>query len=176
MELSQKEITMEKVRSVMDKITTGISYVGLVGLLFAMMVTTVDVILGLFSNTRVNGANEYVEIAMVAIMYLGFGHTQMKEGHVRVDMFVNKFPPKVRCTVNGIIMVIVTFFSVLITIQTFKQLQTYLNSGLSFSVTHFPYWPLEVVMFIGMILLTLCFLLRAIEFFVEIPVAKPIER
>lgn len=167
---------MENVRKFMDKITTGISYVGLVGLLFAMMVTTVDVILGLFTSTRVNGANEYVEIAMVAIMYLGFGYTQMKEGHVRVDMFVNKFAPKARCVVNGIVMVIVTFFSVLITIQTFKQLTTYMNNGLSFSVSHIPYWPLEVVMFIGMILLTLCFLLRAIEFFVEIPVAKPIER
>lgn len=167
---------MEKVRNVMDKITTGVSYVGLVGLLFAMMVTTIDVILGMFTTTRVNGANEYVEIAMIAIMYLGFGHTQMKEGHVRVDMFVNKFAPKARCVVNGIIMIITTFFSVLLTIQSFKQLLTYKESGLSFSVTHFPYWPLEVVMFIGLILLTLCFLLRAIEFFVEIPNAKPIER
>jgi len=167
---------MEKVRKVMDKITTGVSYLGLVGCLFAMMVTTIDVILGLFTTSRVYGANEYVEIAMVVIMYFGFAYTQMKEGHVRVDMFVNKFPPKVRCVVNGVIMVIVTFFSVLVTIQTFKQLTTYMKNGLSFSVTHIPYWPLEVIMFIGMILLTLCFLLRAVEFFVEIPHAKPIER
>lgn len=167
---------MVKVRNIMDKIASGIAYCGLVAVLFAMMVTTIDVILGLFSNARINGATEFVEIAMVVIMYFGFAHTQMKEGHVRVDMFVNKFPPKVRCVVNGIIMLIVTFFSVLLTIQTFKQLTTYMGNGLSFSVTHFPYWPLEIVMFIGMILLTLCFLLRTIEFFVEIPNAKPIER
>ena len=70
---------MEKVRKVMDKITTGVSYLGLVGCLFAMMVTTVDVILGLFTTSRVYGANEYVEIAMVVIMYFGFAYTQMKE-------------------------------------------------------------------------------------------------
>lgn len=167
---------MEKVRNVMDKITTGLGYAGLVACLFAMMVTTVDVILGLFTKTRVTGANELVEIAMVVIMYLGFGYTQMKEGHVRVDMFINKFPPKGRCVVSGIIMLIVTFFSVLITIQTFRQLVTYRANGLGFSVTHIPYWPLEVIMFIGMILLTLCFLLRAIEYFAETPHAKPIER
>ena len=166
---------MVKVRNIMDKITTGISYCGLVGCLFAMMVTTIDVIMGFF-GAHINGANEYVEIAMVVIMYFGFAHTQMKEGHVRVDMFVNKFAPKARCVVNGIIMLIVTGFSVLVTIQTFKQLTTYMNNGLSFSVSHIPYWPLEVIMFIGMILLTLCFLLRMIEFFVEIPNAKPIER
>ena len=167
---------MEKVRNIMDKITTGVSYIGLVGCLFAMMVTTVDVILGLFTSSRIYGANEYVEIAMVVIMYFGFAHTQMKEGHVRVDMFVNMFHPKARCIVNGIIMLIVTFFSVLLTVQSFKQMLTYQGNGLSFSVTHFPYWPLEVIMVIGLILLTLCFLLRAIEFFVETPHAKPIER
>lgn len=167
---------MTKARGVMTKICTGVSYVGLVAVLFSMMVTTIDVILKLFTHTRILGASEMVEAAMVVMMYFGFGKTQLEEGHVRVDMFINKFPPKARCIINGIIMVIVTAVSVLITIQSFKQLLSYKVSGLGSTVIHIPFWILEIFMFVGLILLTLTFLLRAVEFFVETKNAKPIER
>lgn len=167
---------MKKAREVMTKICNGISYAGLVAVLFAMLITTIDIILKLFTSTRITGATEMVEAAMVVMMYFGFGKTQLEEGHVRVDMFINKFPPKARCIINGVVMVIVTVASVLLTIQTFKQILSYLDSGLGSTVIHIPYWTLEIIMFVGFILLTLTFLLRALEYFVETKDAKPIER
>lgn len=167
---------MKKFRSGLDKFTHGVQYVSLVAVLFAMMITTIDVILSLTTKTRILGNMELVELAMVIMMFLSFGTTQMENGHVRVDMFVNKFPPKGRCLTNAIIQCVCAIFGVLLTIQSFKQISILADRGASTAILHIPQAPFAFIMFIGFAIYTVTIILTALEYFAEIPNAKPLER
>lgn len=166
---------MEKFRSGLNKFTHGIQYISLVAVLFAMMITTIDVILSLTVNVRIVGNMEIVELSMVLMMFLSFGTTQMENGHVRVDMFVNKMPPKARCMVNGIMQLICAVFGVLLTIQSFKQIGVYAGRNAGSNILHIPFAPFALIMCIGFAIYTVTIILTALEHFAEIPHAKEIE-
>jgi TRAP-type C4-dicarboxylate transport system permease small subunit len=166
---------MKKFHSALDKFCHGISYVSLVAVLFAMMVTVIDIILKLTVHVRILGNMELVELSMILMMYLSFGTCQMENGHVRVDMFVNKFPPKGRCITNGIIQGVCTFFCILLVKQSFKQVSTYSAAGTGSQILHVPYAPFSAIMCFGFIVFAITLALSAIEQFMEVPHAQKIE-
>lgn len=167
---------MKKFQSGFTKLCTGISYVSLVALLFAMIITVIDIIMKLTIHQRVLGNMELVELSMVIMMFLSFPKTQLEGGNVRVDMFVNKFPPKVRCAINGVIQCIVTIFSFLLMKQAFRQIGVNHAAGTSSQILHIPYSPFSVILTIGFALLTVAMAFSAVQQFVELPNAKPIEQ
>ena len=162
---------MKKFRDVMTKICGGVSYASMVALLFAMAVTVVDIIMKLTISKRVLGNIELVELSMVVMMFLGFAKTQLENGHVRVDLFINKFPPKVRCAVNGVIQCLVTVFCIFMLIQSFKQISVVSAAGTSSQVLHIPYPPFYIILSIGFALFAVTLLLSAMEYFAQIPTA-----
>ena len=167
---------MKKFRSAWDKLCHSVSYVSFAAMLFAMFVVTIDVILKLTVQTvRIRGNIELVELSMVLMMGLSFATCQMENGHVRVDMFVNKMPPKVRCVVNGIIQSVTTVFCILLMVQSFKQISTYAAAGTSSQILHISYAPFSAILCIGFALFAVALAISAIEQFLEIPNAKPIE-
>lgn len=166
---------MKKFRSGMTKLCGGISYIGMFALLFATAIQVIDVILSLFTHVRVPGTNELVALMMVVMLFLTFGKTHLEDAHVRVDMFVNKFPPKVRCTVDGIVQVICVIFALLMAFKAFQQVGSYAGRGYQSEILGIPFAPFAAIEFIGFILYAICIAITAIEYFKEIPNAKPIE-
>ncbi len=167
---------MKKFRGALTKICGGVSYVSMFALLFAMAVTVIDIVMKLTISKRVLGNIELVELSMVVMMFLCFSKTQLENGHVRVDLFINKFPPKVRCIVNGCIQCIVALFSIFMLIQSFKQIGIVSKAGTSSQVLHIPYPPFYVILSIGFALFTVTLILSAIEYFAETPNAQRIEQ
>ncbi len=166
---------MKKFRSGMTKVCGGISYIGMFALLFATAIQVIDVILGLVSDVFIPGTNEIVPLMMVIMMFLTFGKTQLEGAHVRVDMFTNKFPPKVRCTVDGVIQVICLIFAILMAFKAFQQIGSYAARNASSEILRIPTAPFAVIEFIGFVIYAICIAITAIEHFREIPNAKPIE-
>ncbi|MGN0243591.1 MAG: TRAP transporter small permease [Lachnospiraceae bacterium] len=166
---------MKKFRSGMTKLCGGISYIALAALLVAMAVQVIDVILGLVSTASIKGTNEIVALLMVIMMFLTFGKTHLEGGHVNVDMFVNKFPPKGRCAVNGIMQCICAIFAILLSMKAFQQIGSYAARNAASEVLRIPTAPFAVIEFIGFVIFTICIIITAIEYFAEIPHAKPIE-
>ncbi len=167
---------MRRFRAGLEKFCHGIQYISMAALMFAVIVTVIDIILHLTTNYRVLGNMEMVELGMIIMMYLCFGTTQLENGHVRVDMFVNKFAPRVRCAVNGIVQIVCAVFCTLMTVQAFRMIGRNIGTGKSSSVLHIPYYPFYIIMFIGFAIYTLTIVVTALEYFIELPHAKPIEK
>lgn len=167
---------MKKFRAGLTKICNGVSYVSMFAVLFAMAVTVIDIIMKLTIGKRVLGNMEMVELCMVIMMFLGFAKTQMENGHVRVDMFVNKFPPKVRCIVNGCIQCVVTIFCILMMVQAYRQIGVSKAAGTGSQILHIPFYPFYVILLIGFALFAVALALSAVEYFAETPNAQKIER
>lgn len=166
---------MKKFHSGMTKLCGGISYIGMFALLFATVIQVIDVILGLVSNVFIPGTNELVPLMMVIMIFLTFGKTQLEGAHVRVDMFTNKFPPKVRCTVDGIVQVICFIFCILLTVKAFQQIGSLAARNAASEILRIPTAPFAVIEFVGFLIYAICIAITAINHFMEIPNAKPIE-
>ncbi len=167
---------MKKFRSGLEKFCHAIQHISMAVTMFAVIITVIDIILHLCTNYRVLGNMEMIELCMIVMMYLCFGTTQLEDGHVRVDMFVNKFPPKVRCAVNGVVQLVCAVFCLLMTVQAFKMIGRSISTGKTTSILHIPYFPFYIVMFVGFILYTLTIVVTALEFFKELPNAQPIKQ
>lgn len=166
---------MKKFRSGLTKICGGISYISMFALLVACAVQVIDVILSLVSTARIPGTNEIVPLMMVIMMFLTFGKTHLEDAHVRVDMFVNKFPPKARCITDGVMQCICAIFAILMAFKAFQQIGSLSARGAMSEVLHIPTAPFAAIEFIGFVIYAVCIILTAVEYFAETPHAKPIE-
>ncbi len=66
-------------------------------MMFALMtMTALDLILRNFSNTSVLGSIELTELMMVIIVFCSLAQCEADDGHIRINLIMDKFGPKVR--------------------------------------------------------------------------------
>ena len=160
---------MKKIHSALSRFTKYISWAGLAATFFLMIVTTVDVILRkLPINASVKGSYDMTEMGMVVIVFFGIAYFQSEHGHVRVEMFVEKFPHTLRCIVEGIVNLVEAVFGALMCYAAFQQISTLYARGVSTSVAHIPHWPFAIFMTVGLLLFTIFLVLAGIMCFQRI--------
>jgi TRAP-type C4-dicarboxylate transport system permease small subunit len=88
-----------------DKLFRAISHVfgivALVFLLFLMVAITLDATVRSLADRPISGIYEMSEIALVIIVFLGLGWTQMDDGHIRVTALTKLAPPGLARVMNG---------------------------------------------------------------------------
>ena len=108
------------------------------------------------------------EMAMVVIVFFGIAYFQSEHGHVRVDMFVTKFPHTLRYVVEGIVNLVEAVMGGLMCYAAFQQISTLFARGTGTSVLRIPHWPFAIFMTIGLLLFTIFLLLDALMDFAKI--------
>jgi TRAP-type transport system small permease protein len=74
-----------------------------VGFLFIMMLlTTVDVIMRYFFNKPIKGGTELTEVLMLFVMLMGLGWCALEGGHIKVDIVVSRFSPRIQAISNSL--------------------------------------------------------------------------
>jgi TRAP-type C4-dicarboxylate transport system permease small subunit len=84
-----------------------------------MLLDTADVVGRYVFDSPIIGTMEISQVMMGGIVMLGWAYTQRNKGHVFVDMFINKYPPRARTTVDLIMLVFSLALFVAITYQSF---------------------------------------------------------
>lgn len=171
---------VKKLHSVLSSFTKHISWAGLAATFFLMIVTTVDVILRAIAKNvgnglslSVKGSYDMTEMGMVVIVFFGIAYFQSEHGHVRVEMFVEKFPYVVRCILEGVVNFVEAIFGALMCYAAFQQISTLYTRGNGTSVIHIPHWPFAVFMTIGLLLFTIFLVLDGIMCFQKIGQRPP---
>lgn len=160
---------MKKIHSALSTFTRYISWAGLAATFFLMVITTIDVILRkLPINASIVGSYDMTEMGMVVIVFFGIAYFQSEHGHVRVEMFVEKFPYTVRCIVEGVVNLVEAVFGALMCYAAFQQISTLFERGTGTSVLRIPHWPFAVFMTIGLLIFTIFLVLDGIMDFQKI--------
>lgn len=160
---------VKKIHSALSRFTKYISWAGLAATFFLMCVTTVDVILRkLPVHASVKGSYDMTEMGMVVIVFFGIAYFQSEHGHVRVEMFIEKFPYTVRCIVEGVVNFVEAIFGALMCYAAFQQISTLYSRNAGTSVIHIPHWPFAIFMTIGLLLFTIFLILDGILCFQQI--------
>ncbi len=143
---------MVKFQAVLNNICKKIAYISMAVVFILMCITTADVVLRKVSTLSVLGSAEMTEMGMVMLIFFAVAFLQTKKGHVRVDMLVNKFPPKVAYLVDGIVLAIGTVLIALMSCAGFIQMMKQFTTGTTTMVLHMPLFPFYLCMGIGLVL------------------------
>ncbi len=103
----------DKIRFLIQKITRGLSYAGMVLLIPMMLLTSADVVTSAFWQAPIPGSMELASFMLAVFVLLGVAYTHQVRGHVRATMLTDRMPEKWAEALN-IVTTLLTLFIVII--------------------------------------------------------------
>ncbi|WP_417618246.1 TRAP transporter small permease [Oceanisphaera sp.] len=141
--------------TILEKALTKLSMISLMLMMFTVFI---DVSGRFFINKPIAGAKEIIEFTMIFLVYFGLSYTQSQNGHVGMDLFVDKlknYKGKVRLlilTINSLVSISV---SALLIVFAFGQTLSVYNRGVLSIYLQWPMWIMSLCMLLGVTLLFL---------------------
>ena len=71
-------------------------------------------------NAPLQHTDEFAQVALTAIAFLGSAALYRERGHIEIDFFTDKLPPKVRCVVAAVLEIFVIISLMVIVAQIFQ--------------------------------------------------------
>jgi len=153
---------LEKFRDVVGKISGAVNYIGLASLFAMVFIVAIDVIMRKITGNSVSivGSNELTVYLMVYACVLGIPVLQHKHGHVWVNLFVNKFPARMKSFWMFVILLAETLVIAMLLWGAFRNVSALYGPPpkLTF-VLNMPQWIFAastIIAFAEYLLLTLC--------------------
>lgn len=120
------------------------------GVLFLMMLLTVaDVFLRATISRPIIGTTEITEQMMVLVVFLGFGWCCLQGKHVRVDLFVSRYPRGAQKIIDIITIFIGMILVAIICWQTIMMTLTMQRLGITASYIKVPKYPFYALTAVG---------------------------
>jgi TRAP-type C4-dicarboxylate transport system permease small subunit len=104
------------------------------------------------------GSFELTEFMLAVIVLTAIGHTQMKEGHISIDILITKFSPRVQTIFDSVTNFLSLVMFALVTWRTIKYAQLLYESHDVSGVLRLPVYPFLVVAAIGTFMFCLAML------------------
>jgi TRAP-type transport system small permease protein len=160
MKIDPVEKWVERVASLPNK---GLHWVAMVVLLLLMFLTVADVVgrylVGIIPGFGpVPGSFELTEFMLAVIVLAAIGHTQMKRGHISIDIVISHFPPRVQAIMDTVTDFVTLAMFALVTWRTIKYAQLLYESNDVSGVLRLPVYPFLVVTSIGCFMFCLAML------------------
>ena len=131
---------------------------------FVMMLLVVANVIGRYLfNKPLTGTLEFTESLLVLIIFLSVGLTQYDGGHIRVNLITRRLPKAWARILTVFAMLCgAAFFTWCAYAAWIYAAQSYSFGEQEWGEVVFPLWPMKFVVFFGIALLALQFLLDAI--------------
>jgi len=150
-----------------------LNYVSLVIITFLMFLTTGEVICRYFFNYPIPGHHEIVELCVPAIAFFGMAHLQRLEGHIRVDVLIDRLKGRSRYLTEALLNLLCLTILVFIAIATFKNtLQAAFYIGEVTENLLIPTWPFRFSITLGSTALCIRFIIQFSQNFAKIAELK----
>jgi tripartite ATP-independent transporter DctM subunit len=146
----------------LDKVSVFSRWINIIGIIFLfimVIITTVDVILRYVFNHPIPGTSEITEVFMIIAIFMAVAHTQDQKGHISIDVFTTRLPPRPKL----ILELITTFLSlitiVLVSWRVFIQgLYFFSKHSMQSQFLPIPKGPFAMILAFGCIILALILL------------------
>jgi TRAP-type C4-dicarboxylate transport system permease small subunit len=145
---------MKHARRTFEQLALLVLLVGGFGTLVAMFLGTADVIGTQVFLTPVPGAREITESTIVLIVFGGLAYAQMRNNHIRVEIFYDYAGPRTRSAMDCIAyLMALIFFSLLIWQATNELLFSWEIGEATLGIVRIPLWPTRLILALGTALL-----------------------
>jgi|GEM_PF-446975 TRAP-type C4-dicarboxylate transport system permease small subunit len=144
-----------------ERVTLWLARAGSVGLALMMFLTLFDVI-GRSFDHPITGTVEVTELIMGMMIYLGVGYATFMKSHIRVDIVIMNFSPRVQAWLDlftGLVGLGITF---LISWQLFNQAASKMTNGETTQIWELALWPYAYIMAAASILMVTSLILHIV--------------
>jgi TRAP-type C4-dicarboxylate transport system permease small subunit len=125
----------------------------------------IEVFLRYFFNKPTIWAADITEYGLIYATFIPAAWVLLKEGHTKVEIIVDRLQPKLGHLVNGItsfvgalISAVFCYFSLMLTLRSIESGHIFAKALI------IPRWPVQIVMPLGTLLLTMQFIIRGLHF------------
>ena len=130
------------------------------GILGLLMVLTVADVIGYLFKAPIRGTTELSEFMMVTVIFMALAWCAVTRKHVRVDLIVSRFPPRVRTILDSITLLATLGIFGIITWRSFLESMAVYDET---SLLRLPHAPFYWIMTFGLALFSLAILVVLIE-------------
>jgi len=123
------------------RVAGGLEWVGLLGLMFMMLFTLIDVIGSTVFNKPLRGATELVGYVQIIAIGGAVAIAFYADRHIAIDFLVLHLPKAVKKVVNKFVAVVCLAFFIILGWQSFVYGAALQKSGELSSTAHLPLYP-----------------------------------
>lgn len=147
---------METIRNKLAKAVVYINVLGMLSCLATVFAVTLDVTIRKISGGRlaIQGSSELSAYLLVVICMLAIPALQVRNGHIRVEMLLNRLPCRRRELWLSVVYVLEFLICVLFVAGGVLKLQLFWETGTRTDVLNMPKWPFALVCLLGFAELT----------------------
>jgi len=160
-------VKLQKARTAFGKVIIGVGYLAFAALFVMVFIVAVDVILRKLGIGRIDGSNEYTTSVMVIICMLGIPVLQLKQGHVWVNLLVNKYPKKMQPYWMFGIMVVETLVVAMMIWGGYNKIILFASRHTTTDVLNIPRSWLAVIALIGLVEYLVIVVMDTIQYLVD---------
>ena len=130
---------------VIDTLCRWMGYVSSVLVIILMLDIVADVCGRYFFNSPILGASELATLMMSIIVFSALAWAALEEKHIKVDILMNRFPPRVQAIVNSITLLLALGIYSIICWRSVLEAQGVHDISSLLRVSHTPfYWIMTV--------------------------------
>lgn len=157
-----KGSSMKLLNAILDGTIDVLAVFGRVLIVLVMLVVSADVVMRYFFNSPMFWVLESTQYALVFILFLSAAWVLRNEGHVKMDLIINRLNPRAQHRVNIITSILAAIVCLIITWYGAKMAWTFIQIDYLYPGSLvIPAYLLVAVIPIGSFLLFIQFLRRA---------------
>lgn len=152
---------MKKLMALFDHVVNGMIFLAGLILVFIMLSVCLEVILRYFLNRPQVWVTEVTEVLLLYITFLGTTWLLRQEGHVKVDILLNRLKPRILALLGIFSSAIGILVSITLTVSGFKLTWDYVQRGIyTPTAMEIPVWIIIVIIPVGSLMLLVQFIRR----------------
>jgi len=152
---------MKKLMALFDHVVNGMIFLAGVILVFIMLSVCMEVILRYFLNRPQMWVTEVTEVLLLYITFLGTTWLLRQEGHVKVDIILNRLKPKTLALLGIFSSAIGVLVSITLTVSGFQLTWDYVQRGIyTPTAMEIPVSIIIVIIPVGSLMLLVQFIRR----------------
>jgi TRAP-type transport system small permease protein len=138
---------------VVKRLSKALYHVGAVFLFALMLLSSADMIGRFFFNLPIVGALEISQILVAAMVFLGWGQTQIQKGNITVELLYARFPPRMKTVATLVTTVLSAAVFGLMTWQALLAAKQYHDAGRVIFVINLPLGPFQLFVVLGALMM-----------------------
>jgi TRAP-type C4-dicarboxylate transport system permease small subunit len=156
-----------RLSSWLNPICKGLGYIASITLLALMCLTVADILMRKFMNYSILGTVELTELMMVVIVFFTLGFSEMKDAHIKVDIFTSKLKPPTRILLDVITQLVASLLFAFMTVSVLRHALSMQRVGEVTQDLWIPKYPFLYLTAFGCAVLSIALFFRFLEFLSE---------
>jgi TRAP-type C4-dicarboxylate transport system permease small subunit len=152
-------VVLEKISNVLNQVLLWIAGLFLVAMI---AITGANIVLSQF-GLPIRGTFELMGYFGAVVTALALGYTQVKRGHIAVDIVVLRFSERIQTALHGVNHFICAVFFVMVSWQVFKYATTLRETGEVTETLQIIYYPFTYAVALGCLILAFTFLVEFLK-------------